>query len=257
MEDPSKKPAVIRQITTRPKRLYAIGDLHGCAEELQALLTCLKSEHQLAQDDQVIFIGDYIDRGPDSKGVIDTLLRFREEYPHSVFLKGNHEDMLLSYLGLGGRGGEIYLSNGGMDCFRSYKITPYTDPQNTVSKLPEAHVEFFKSLELGVTLAEFIFVHAGLNPSKALDQQSEEDLLWIRSDFTENIHSFGKTVVFGHTPFEDIFLHLPYKIGIDTGVIYGNQLSCVELVEGTLFQVICGDKKVKSSSLRERLGSTS
>ena len=155
-----------REISTRPQRLFAVGDIHGCNEELKHLLNFLRNDQKLSGEDQLVFIGDYIDRGPDSKGVIDTLLQVKNEFPSTVFLKGNHEDMLLDYLGLGGQGGDVYLTNGGSDFFRSYEIPAY-DKANIVSKLPAAHVEFLKGLELAVSLAEFIFVHAGLNPQKS------------------------------------------------------------------------------------------
>jgi serine/threonine protein phosphatase 1 len=109
--------AEIRVVTERPPRLFAFGDIHGCNTELRVLLESLRSDHQVTTADQFVFVGDYIDRGPDSKGVIDTLLAWKEEFPRTVFLKGNHEDMLLAFLGMGGSSGEVYLVNGGAEFF--------------------------------------------------------------------------------------------------------------------------------------------
>jgi len=245
----------IRAIKERPERLFVVGDIHGCLAELGALLNVIKVEQKLSQNDLLIFIGDYIDRGPESKGVIDLMLSIKAEFPKTVFLKGNHEDMLLDYLGLGGRGSDVYMHNGGLALFRSYGVPAYDDRTKVVGQLPSEHIEFLKGLELGVSVAEFLFVHAGLDPLKPMDGQSEEDLLWIRQAFTENVHPFGKTVVFGHTPYEDIFIHLPFKLGIDTGLVYGNKLSCLELVEGVLFQIESGERTVKTTSLEHYIGS--
>jgi len=247
---------VVRRIEAIPTRLFAIGDIHGCADELHALLTYIRTTLALGPTDLVIFIGDYIDRGLTSKGVIDLLVEFKEEFPSTVFLRGNHEDMFLSFLGLGGESGDSFLPNGGEQTLASYGIPPETPPLAVLSLLPEKHRRFFTSLEVGVSVAEFLFVHAGVRPGRTINEQDSHDLMWIRVDFTGHTHELGKTVVFGHTPFEDVLIHLPYKIGIDTGLVYGNLLSCVELVEGDLYQVDFGETRVKVASLRHRLGST-
>ena len=248
-----RKPPLVRSIPNTPTRLYAIGDIHGCADEMNALLQFLKGSEGLNENDQVVFIGDYIDRGPASKDVIDQLIELRQSFPKTIFLKGNHEDMLLSFLGLGGHAGQAYLSNGGFEFFRSYQIQPLAEVSEILSQLPEGHKAFFEGLETGVVLAEFLFVHAGIRPARAIAEQNAHDLIWIRSEFTSAPHELGKTVVFGHTPYEDVLIHLPYKIGIDTGLVYGNKLTCVELVEGTLYQVDFGERDVRVSSLKDRL----
>jgi len=249
--------AKIRRIDERPPRAFAVGDIHGCHAELSALLNFLKSEQGASPEDHFIFIGDYIDRGPQSREVIETLLQFKAAFPKTSFLRGNHEDMLMGFLGLGGQGGEFYLSNGGAEFFKSYGIEPHGPVSRLRENLPTEHLDFFKSLELGVSLGEFLFVHAGINPNLGIDEQRVRDLMWVRAEFVRNPHNLGKTVVFGHTPFDDVLLDLPYKIGIDTGVVYGNRLSAVELVHGSLFQVERGDTEVRVSSLRDRLDSGS
>ena len=245
--------AEIRVVTDRSPRVFAFGDIHGCKHELEVLLESLRSEHHVMKADQFVFIGDYIDRGPDSKGVIDLLLAWKKAHPKTIFLKGNHEDMLLGFLGMGGSSGEVYLVNGGTEFFKSYGIEQ-TGPVSEMAKsLPAEHLRFLTSLELAVSIGEFLFVHAGINPSRELADQMPHDLMWIRGDFIPAEHNLGKTVVFGHTPFADVMLHLPYKIGIDTGLVYGNLLSAVELVEGTVFQVDQGGGQVTVSSMRDRL----
>jgi serine/threonine protein phosphatase 1 len=249
--------AEIRVVTEVSPRVFAFGDIHGCNAELNVLLESLRSQHNATKADQFVFIGDYIDRGPDSKGVIDTLLAWKEEFPKTIFLKGNHEDMLLSFLGMGGSSGQVYLVNGGAEFFKSYGIET-TGPLSEVAKsLPREHLRFLTSLELGVSIGEFLFVHAGINPLFELGAQKPHDLMWIRGEFIPVEHKLGKTVVFGHTPFADVMLHMPFKIGIDTGLVYGNLLSAVELVEGTVLQVDRGGDQVSVSSLRDRLNSGS
>jgi serine/threonine protein phosphatase 1 len=253
--DQASKRPLIRELSERPKRLFAIGDIHGHAAELDTLLDYIMKTKNIGQDDLMIFVGDYIDRGPQSKQVIDRLLELRRTWPQTIFLRGNHEDMLLSFLGLGGEGGEFYLKNGGAEFFASYDLEPAGSLVELRARLPAEHIHFFTSLEYGVILAEFLFVHAGVAPKRKLSQQTPSDLLWIRKEFIQSPHRIGKTVVFGHTAFNQIHIELPYRIGIDTGVAYGNQLSAVELVHGELFQVEVGENVVKEGSLRDLLAS--
>lgn len=219
------------------KRLYVIGDIHGCANELSHLLLHLVQVEKLSTDDAVVFIGDYIDRGPDSRGVIQELLGFKAAYPNCSFLRGNHEDMFLSFLGFEGRQGKVYLFNGGQICLKSYGIPETRAPEDVLGDIPPQHLSFLLGLERGVKAGRFLFVHAGVNPLTPLDEQDDRDLYWIRDEFIMNVHRFDCTVVFGHTPYQDVVFHLPYKIGIDTGVVFGNMLSCLELTENKLFQI--------------------
>ena len=245
---------LFRTITRRPNRLFAIGDIHGCISELEVLLEYLEGVLSFSKEDQLIFMGDYVDRGSSSRRVIDRLLAWQEQWTETVFLKGNHEEMFMSFLGLGGEGGENFLANGGTEALRSYGIDPGSDLNSVQSRMPGTHIEFLKGLEVGVCLAEFVFVHAGLRPKIALEKQSYDDCLWIRREFLKAKHNLGKTVVFGHTAFNNVMVDLPLKIGIDTGVIYGNKLSMVELVEGGLYQVDFAERDVKVSSLVELVG---
>lgn len=238
-----------REFHDAPSRIFAIGDIHGCVIELRTLLDYLQKTQNLSAQDLVVFIGDYIDRGIDSKGVIDRLMEFQSFHMNTVFLRGNHEDMFLSFLGLPGLLGESFLINGGAQTLMSYGIDPLSSSEEVVTLLPAHHYSFFLNLESYVITPDFVLVHAGLNPLRDLRSQLDENLFWIRDEFIHNIHHFEKTVIFGHTPYQDVMVHPPYKIGIDTGLVYGNKLTCVELVGGKVFQIARGDKDVIERSL--------
>lgn len=238
-----------RELTELPNRLFAVGDIHACKAELGHLLDYLVGQEQITKSDVVVFIGDYIDRGPDSKGVIELLIQFRQSFPDSVFLRGNHEDMLLSFLGFKGREGTAYLLNGGEEFLSSYGIKPKPDEALTGThvqeQLPPDHLAFFQSLTAYLITSEWMFAHAGVNPLRDVRHQVPADLFWIRDEFIENIHYFKRVVVFGHTPYEDILFHLPYKIGIDTGLVYGNRLSCIEVRSRVTYQIRRGETKIE------------
>jgi len=230
-------------------RLYAVGDIHGCANEVGTLLEFLENDQKISNDDSVVFVGDYIDRGPNSKQVVDLLLEYRKRYPNTYFLKGNHEDMFLDYLGLQGRLGEGYLGNGGRECLQSYDIAVRTSPDIVAQLLPVEHLEFYTTLQRGLIHPRFLFVHAGIDPNVALELQEDEDLYWIREQFIDFSHDIPQTVIFGHTPFVRVFFDLPFKIGLDTGLVYGNKLSMIELKEGILFQIARGSSEVRTSAI--------
>lgn len=208
-------------------RQFVIGDIHGCLDMLKGLLDLIKYD---PLQDELFFVGDYIDRGPDSKGVVDYLISLRNTSPEKVHcVLGNHEALLLDVLA--GFGIDIYLYNGGGTTLRSYGTGHrFTD----LSWLPETHKAFYEGLVPYLELEKFIVVHAGLVPGIGLEKQALEDLLWIREPFIYSQADFGKRVVFGHTPFRDPLV-MPNKIGIDTGAVYGNKLSCVELHELKFF----------------------
>ena len=230
-------------------RTFVIGDIHGCLDEIDRLLDTLAP----AAGDTVVCLGDYIDRGPASKGVIDRLLRLRREGPHCVFLKGNHEDMFLGFLGEGGAYGEAFLGNGGGPTLSSYGLHgEYGEVRG--HQLPPEHLEFLRSLVMYSVHGTFLCVHAGLDPARPLAAQREEDLLWIRDEFVRRPHPFSYTVLFGHTPQREVLVDVPYKIGLDTGLVYWNKLSCLELAEHRLFQIRRGEHHVQSRVMRKLRG---
>jgi serine/threonine protein phosphatase 1 len=225
-------------------RHYVIGDVHGCLFELTHLYESLPLEHR----DTVVFLGDYIDRGPDSRGVIDYLLTIREHNKQKVvFLRGNHEDMMLSFMGISGHHGNAFLLNGGVATLSSYDISAPAVPsdcQAVLEALPASHVEFLMNLEPWYMTDEFLCVHAGINPERAWNDQIHEELIWIRHNFINSEHPLPLTVLFGHTPMKDVFFDLPYKIGLDTGLVYGNTLSCLETTGRILYQIPRGGRHV-------------
>lgn len=225
-------------------RTYVIGDIHGCVEELERLLESLRP----GADDTLCFLGDYIDRGPKPDGVVARLIRLSGEGTRCIFLKGNHEDMFLSYMGYPGHYGDAFLFNGGESTMMAYGIIGLRG-RAAAERLPADHLAFLLALRSAVQLGDFYCVHAGVRPSLSLDQQIEEDRYWIREDFILKPHPFPVTVLFGHTPQREVLLHLPYKIGLDTGLVYGNKLSCLETTTHTLLQIGRGEKQVYSTDL--------
>jgi serine/threonine protein phosphatase 1 len=235
----------------KQSRVFAFGDIHGCPDELGALLKAI----DLDASDTVIFIGDYVDRGPSARDVIDILIDLKSKHPNTVFLKGNHEDMMLAFMGMPGHYGESFLFNGGFATLQSYGIDEThllddTCTDEVMSRLPRSHVDFLQNLETSHLRLPYLFVHAGVHPLRGLEDQEAEDLLWIRQEFIAHPHGLGHTVIFGHTPVRDILIDLPYKIGLDTGLVYGGKLSCVEFTEGRCFQVSRGSRKVTSRHVR-------
>lgn len=219
-----------------PKRhLYAIGDIHGCLNELKRLIEKIDFDASL---DQMIFMGDYVDRGLDSKGVIDYLIDFKKKAHKTIFLKGNHEDMMLDYLGLGGMHGRYWLQNGGDLTIESY-VSAYKRKHITKEQIARDHLSFLLSLDLCVECSSYLFVHAGLNPFDSLDQQETENLLWIREPFLNNPSPFGeRVIVHGHTPFKHAHIDKEgKKIGIDTGCVFGGELTCIECNTQTITTV--------------------
>ncbi len=234
---------------TKPKkadgRLFAIGDIHSCPDELGAMLKAIAP----ADGDTVVFVGDYVDRGPSARAVVDLLLEVESGPGEIVFLKGNHEDMMLSFLGLPGHYGESFLVNGGAATLESYGVND-DNLSAAPERIPEDHMGFFNRLSTSYLRPPFLFVHAGIMPARQLEEQSIEDMLWIRQEFIFNPHRLDATVVFGHTPMRDVLVDLPYKLGIDTGLVYGGKLSCIEFTEGVLYQVARGSHHAKSKSLK-------
>jgi len=214
------------------EKIFAIGDIHGCLFKLEQLISLLRNRID-REKDTLLFIGDYIDRGPDPKGVVDFVLDLRNYFARAVFLLGNHEEMFLNYIN-GRNGGYMFFMNGGDATAASYGSQ---DPQGRgVIEVPKDHMEFFTTLLPSYETEDYIFVHAGLRPGMPLAEQAKEDLLWIRYEFIRSSYNFGKTIVFGHTPLLEPLIERN-KIGIDTGAVYGGPLTCVELPAQRIYQV--------------------
>lgn len=208
------------------RKIFAIGDIHGTADKLSALMKKIPIDYN---SDLLVFIGDYIDRGPSSFEVVDYLVELKKEHPDIVFLKGNHEDMLQKYLA--GNDRFTYLFNGGQKTLDSYLNRKN---KSEFSPIPSSHIDFYESLVLYFQTDDYIFVHAGMRENVPLKQQKPQEILWIREDFIHSKFDFGKRVIFGHTPFSEPLVQRN-KIGIDTGAVYGNQLTCIQLPEEIFF----------------------
>ncbi len=200
------------------------------------------------ESDTVVFVGDYVDRGPSSRDVIELVLDLTRSGPEVVCLKGNHEDMMLSFLGFPGRYGDSFLFNGGAATLDSYGVGE-SEIEHAVERIPKLHLDFLCGLALSYLRPPYFFAHAGILPGRQLEEQDAEDLLWIRQEFIFRPHNAGVTVVFGHTPMRQTLIDLPYKIGIDTGLVYGGRLTCVEFKEGVSYQVARGSSHVRSRRL--------
>ncbi len=204
--------------------LFSIGDIHGQRPMLDLMIDRVPFQ----KDDEIVFIGDFIDRGPDSRGVVDAVLEFRLKFSNTTCLRGNHEDIFLDYIkGEDRYDPGLFTMNGGYATLESYGI----DPREGPPKLPPLHMEFFEELKFIHETGGFIFVHAGFRPGVPIEEQTERDMLWIRNDFFESNGDFGRPVVFGHTPMREISNKLPKWLGIDTGAAFGNMLTCVQLAE--------------------------
>ncbi len=220
-------------------RVYAIGDIHGRTDLLKLQLAQIEADEALYPCARSInvFLGDYIDRGPDSRGTVDLLLACAQ-MRECVFLKGNHETFIQRFLDAPDWLND-WRSLGGLETLISYGLRPALnrshDDRERLSEelhaaIPAQHLEFFDSLPTSFTCGDFFFAHAGVRPGVALNRQSEDDLLWIRDDFLLHSSPFEKFVVHGHTPVAapDIRCN---RVNIDTGAFATGRLSCVVIEE--------------------------
>lgn len=222
-------------------RLISIGDIHGRKDCLVHLLEKLDtSKKSRSSNWHFIFLGDYIDRGPDSRGVIDILIEFNKT--HSVtYLLGNHERSMLSFIASPIQAGN-WLKFGGRETLLSYGITlPKGNygavdlkkmGEDLISVLPASHYDFLNQLELSYTSGDYLFTHAGIDPNKSIRDQSETELLWIREPFLSCTHLLSKVVVHGHTVTESFQPEIrQHRIGIDTGAYICGKLTAAVFVE--------------------------
>ncbi len=224
-------------------RIYAVGDIHGRLDLLDRILDLIgsDSEGRDKAETVLVFLGDYVDRGPNSKGVVARLISGMPPEVTPVFLKGNHENLLLTFLDKPGAG-LSWLHNGGDAALLSYGVEPdlvqdalFLGREGLIEAnaafralLPEDHLQFFRSLKLCYRAGGYLFAHAGVRPGVALDAQAEADLIWIRDEFLNYPGGFGAVVVHGHSPVwapED----LHNRIGIDTLAFRTGTLTAVAL----------------------------
>lgn len=234
------------------QKVFAVGDIHGCYEELEELLELLVSKGGLSKEDSIVFLGDYVDRGPFSRKVITRLIQIKKEYPNSFFLRGNHEDMILDFLGYGGNYGPFCIVNGADKFFSDYGLEDFyiwngndqvsikypLTQEEIVESIPKSHIKFLLETEHGLLSDEFIFVHAGIDPWESLEKQTSEELLWIREMFLCWPHNEKQIVVHGHTPSSNPYYDDHKRvINVDTGCFKGGMLTAVELRSKEFFSV--------------------
>ena len=229
--------------------VYAVGDIHGRADLLEALLRRIAAEAEHHRDDTkrcLIFLGDYIDRGTSSRGVVERLLQDPLPGFAAVRLLGNHEEAMLDFLDKRSDGLD-WLSYGGLETLMSYGVPlkgfPDTAERAAVLRralrdaVPQSHLGFYRTCILHYTLGDYVFVHAGVRPGVPLEKQNPADLLWIRDEFLRARSALpGKVVVHGHT-ICDLPQDLGHRINIDTGAFVSGRLTCLVL-RGTSRQFI-------------------
>lgn len=231
-------------------RIYAIGDIHGCIDELEHTQANIRRDLQNRphQNPVTIYLGDYIDRGLDSRGVIDNLIAEAAAPHHTHMLLGNHDEMLLTYrkdpsIPIRPNGPKVnkihwlHQLGGGVETLRSYGVDgatdkdPYATQRAFIDTLPDAHLRFFNNLELTVRIGSYLFVHAGINPDADFEAQTLDDLIWIREPFLSSTKDFGFTVIHGHTPVQEVE-NCGNRIAIDTGAVFNGLLTCLVLENG-------------------------
>ena len=227
-------------------RIYAISDIHGCAHLLEPMLRVIDADLAQSRPRYAIevFMGDYIDRGPDTRSTLDILVE-RSRRGNAVFLKGNHEAFLVNVL----RDPSLlddWLRVGGAQTLMSYGVSSsapgseHDDPTTLLDELaraiPSEHVEFLRNLRPSFTCGDFFFVHAGVRPGVPLSEQQESDLLWIREEFLQSEEHFSKYIVHGHTPVRSAEL-LANRANIDTGAYATGNLTLMSIQGSSMLAV--------------------
>lgn len=239
-------------------RVYAIGDIHGCLDLLDRLHEQIEADWAAEPlgEAHLIYLGDFIDRGPDSFGVLERLCR--EPLPgfRRTLIGGNHEELLLAFLE-NPAVGDAWYQIGGLETLFSYGIPLKTGSSNIDSnslaatlsmRLPPEHLMLLRSLVSSARIGDYFFCHAGVKPGVPLDAQSDRDLRWIREEFLQSGEDFGAVVVHGHTPVQAPHV-LPNRINVDTGAYLSGQLTCLVL-EGEQRRFLKAERRFSRSSFR-------
>jgi serine/threonine protein phosphatase 1 len=220
------------------RRVYAIGDIHGRNDLLQQLLDKIIRDDGERDDaeSEIIFLGDLVDRGPDSAGVIETVMRLKEDVGSVRFLMGNHEEVYLAAATGNEKSVRFFNRIGGRETILSYDIPMREYAELDMSQLakripelfPREHVDFIADFEDQIIIGDYAFVHAGIRPGVPLSEQRPKDLRWIREDFLSVQEAHEKVIVYGHTINEEV-VETGTRIGIDTGAYYSNKLTALAL----------------------------
>lgn len=234
------QPELFSSLASVPEglRVYAIGDVHGRADLLEQQHALMEADFKANSTPAVhlVYLGDYVDRGPDSRGVLERLTGGISDFVNVTLLLGNHEEMLLRFLedpSLGPTwrylGGLETMHSYGLDVGNVLKESGYPGlSQRFNAKLPPHHRALFTRMKLSITIGDYFFCHAGVRPGIPLEQQQQQDLLWIRDKFLTSDDDFGKVVVHGHSPTDQPDFRAN-RINIDTGAYVTGRLTCLVL----------------------------
>lgn len=222
-------------------RAYAIGDVHGCLFLLEELLAAIEEDNRARGPAKtfVVFLGDLVDRGPETRGVLERLSTWAPDFARPVFLMGNHEEFFLDVLDGDADGVANWLVHGGRECAASYGISDgwmlnastQGIAQEMYRRVPPAHAAFVRGFGDSFRFGDYLFVHAGIRPGRALEDQVPKDLRWIREGFLDDRSDHGVVVVHGHT-IVDAPEERPNRIGIDTGAYEGGALTALGIEGG-------------------------
>ncbi len=225
--------------------IFAIGDIHGRLDLLQAMHQRIFAEiaERKPSDWRVIHLGDYMDRGPDSSGVLQWLVDAQARDPRMLAIAGNHDVGMLDFLRDPQRAG-LFARYGGVDTARSYGIDLDTKSlakfgaghEALVRAIPPSHVSFLRDLSFRLEFGDFFFCHAGIRPTLPLEDQSNDDLVWIREDFLDWTKLHPKVVVHGHTPVASGEIHMN-RVNVDTGAFKTNRLTAL-MIDGAQKRLI-------------------
>lgn len=250
----SESPRETKADEVEPSKIYAIGDIHGRLDLLGDLFSKMKADllAHPCENPKFVFVGDYIDRGPDNDGVLSTLISL-QKHDNTICLRGNHEQLLLNFL----KDASV-MSNwrryGALETLESYNVPTNKVRQgygfeearaNLESRLPQSHLKFLLDTQLSFETSKYFFCHAGVNPARSLARQTPKDLLWIRQEFLSYAEPFEKIIVHGHTPVSKLDIR-SNRINVDTGAYETNVLSCAVLEGDTV-------RTLRSSLQHEKL----
>jgi len=225
------------------KRLYAIGDVHGCLDKLIALMEMIRADNEALPKKKtfIVFLGDLIDRGPDSSGVVEWALKLSKNNLNSYFLLGNHEDIFLKAVRGDLEALDKWLIHGGKETLISYGIDPNLIINGDLDsiliamrkKIPKSHTAFLAEFLDSIEFGDYFLVHAGVDPAIKLSEQDRDTFLWIREPFLSYKKPLEKIIVHGHT-IEGRVTRYQHRISVDTGAYNGGPLSAVRLEDETL-----------------------
>lgn len=222
--------------------VYAIGNVHGRLDLLRRLLHIIEDDIAKASGEEysIIFLGDYIDRGPDSCGVVEYLTSLSVNGATCRFLMGNHESFMINLMTYGSTAIDVWFQNGGRETLASYGINiSQRDSEldgSSIGKalkeaVPEHHKQFLESLHYSWQIGDIFFAHAGVNPNRAIQDQLIKDLIWIREEFLLSEKDHGPLIVHGHTPRPEPEV-MRNRINVDTGAWQSGCLTSVALENG-------------------------